>query len=265
MNELTHAEWLKINSIITDIYNIKDISEMRKSYLEKIRQLVPYQRAFFDLCSESKGSRSFFQPVAVNLSEDSLREYYLKYESMDYSVWALSQDIALSYRDTDLVSDEIRTRSVFFTKWLQPLGIYYEGGCNIVYNGIVYGSVTLMRGQDTGDFQDRELEISNILCQHLCHRFFADYPNGIREKNFFSPHAAILSRFLLTEREYEVLKLIQTGLSNQQISEKLFISNNTTKKHIANLFRKLGVSSRSQIAGVVGRFDSPEKKESEHM
>lgn len=254
MNELSHAEWLKINSIVADIYNIKDITEMRKSYLQKIRSLIPYQRAFFDLCSDKSGSRSFFQPIAVNLSDESLREYYLKYESLDYSVWALSQDIALSYRDTDLIAEDIRTRSVFFTKWLQPLGIFYEGGCNIVYNGIVYGSVTLMRDKSSGDFQDRELEISNILSQHLCNRFFTDYPNGIREKSCFSPDAAILSRFLLTAREYEVLKLLQMGLTNQQISEKLYISNNTTKKHVANLFRKLGISSRAQIAGVIGRL-----------
>lgn len=254
MNELSHAEWLKINSIVTDIYNIKDITEMRKSYLQKIRSLIPYQRAFFDLCSDKNGSRNFFQPVGVNLSDESLLEYYLKYESLDYSVWALSQDIALSYRDTDLIAEDIRTRSVFFTKWLQPLGIFYEGGCNIVYNGIVYGSVTLMRDKPSGDFQDRELEISNILSQHLCNRFFADYPNGIREKSCFSPDATILSRFLLTAREYEILKLLQMGLTNQQISEKLFISNNTTKKHVANLFRKLGISGRAQIAGVIGRL-----------
>ena len=257
MNELTHTEWLKINSIITDIYNIKDITKMRKSYLEKIKELIPYQRAFFDLCCNNKGNHSFFQPVAVNLSEDSLQEYYLKYESLDYSVWALSQNIALSYRDTDLVADDIRTRSIFFTQWLQPLGIYFEGGCNIVHNEIIYGSVTLMRNQETGDFKDRELEILNILNQHLCKRFFADYPNGIREKYFFLPGATILSKFSLTEREYEVLQLIRKGFSNQQISEKLFISNNTTKKHITNLFRKLGISSRRQIDRVVGQLDNP--------
>lgn len=263
MNELTHAEWLKINDIIADIYTISDVDEMRKSYLKKVEALIPYQRAFFDLCSDKNGNRSFFQPVAVNLSDESLREYYCTYESLDYSVWALSQDIALSYRDTDLVTDDIRTHSVFFTKWLQPLGIYYEGGCNIVSNGIVYGSVTLMREKQSGDFQNRELEISNILSRHLCSRFSRDFPNGIRERNYFSPDAALASRFLLTQRECEVLKLIRAGLSNQQISEKLIISNNTTKKHVANLFRKLGISNRSQIAGVVEQFDK--NSVSEHL
>lgn len=255
MNELKHTEWLKINDIITDIYTIDDMDKMRESYLKKIRNLIPYQRAFFDLCSDKNGNRSFFQPVAVNLSDECLREYYRIYESLDYSVWALSQDIALSYRDTDLVAEDVRTRSVFFTKWLEPLGIYYEGGCNIVCNGIVYGSVTLMREKQSGNFQDRELAISNILSQHLCNRFFRDFPNGIRERNYFSPDAVLASRFLLTQRECEVLKLIHEGLSNQQISEKLIISNNTTKKHIANLFRKLNVTNRSQIASVIEKFD----------
>ncbi len=243
MEEFAHTEWLNINGIITDIYNTRDLTEMRRRYLEGIRSLIPFQRAFFDLY----GGQKFFDPVAINLTEQNLKEYYQEYEALDYSVWALSQDIAQSYRDTDLISDEARTRSVFFQKWLQPLGIYYEGGCNVVANGVIYGSVTLMRGKRDGDFSSRELEIADILNQHLCRRFSSDYPNGIREKSYATSQEAIVSRFLLTGRECEILRLLQEGLSNRQISEKLYITENTAKKHTANLYRKLGISKRTQI------------------
>ncbi|KGQ31506.1 nitrate/nitrite response regulator [Gallibacterium genomosp. 2] len=49
---------------------------------------------------------------------------------------------------------------------------------------------------------------------------------------------------LLTEREMDVLKLIATGLSNKQIANQLFISEETVKVHIRNLLRKLNVHSR---------------------
>ncbi|MDZ7649838.1 MAG: LuxR C-terminal-related transcriptional regulator [Cytophagales bacterium] len=44
----------------------------------------------------------------------------------------------------------------------------------------------------------------------------------------------------------EVLELISSGLSNQQIADKLFVSLNTIKTHSSNLFIKLKVSRRTQ-------------------
>ncbi len=53
-------------------------------------------------------------------------------------------------------------------------------------------------------------------------------------------------KFDLSKREYEVLQLINQGLSNQEIAEKLFVSLNTVKTHTSNLFVKLAVKRRTQ-------------------
>ena len=50
----------------------------------------------------------------------------------------------------------------------------------------------------------------------------------------------------LSKREYEILQLINEGLSNQQIADKLFLSENTVKKHVSNLFIKLDVQRRTE-------------------
>ncbi len=52
----------------------------------------------------------------------------------------------------------------------------------------------------------------------------------------------------LSKREIELLYLIAAGFSNEEISQKLVISLNTTKCHLKNIFRKLGVNSRIQAA-----------------
>jgi ATP/maltotriose-dependent transcriptional regulator MalT len=49
----------------------------------------------------------------------------------------------------------------------------------------------------------------------------------------------------LTARELEVLRLVAGGLSNQAIGEKLFLSEHTVHRHLANIFGKLSVSSRA--------------------
>jgi len=50
----------------------------------------------------------------------------------------------------------------------------------------------------------------------------------------------------LTPREYEILRLIADGLSNREIGEKLFVSENTVKTHSSRLFDKMNVSRRVQ-------------------
>ncbi len=53
---------------------------------------------------------------------------------------------------------------------------------------------------------------------------------------------------VLTEREYEVLVELGKGLTNSQIAEKLFVAENTVKKHISSLLGKLGLTHRTEAA-----------------
>ncbi|MDP4087282.1 MAG: response regulator transcription factor [Bacillota bacterium] len=52
----------------------------------------------------------------------------------------------------------------------------------------------------------------------------------------------------LTPREKEILLLISKGLTNKQIAEQLFISENTVKNHVKNLLEKLKLENRVQLA-----------------
>jgi two-component system NarL family response regulator len=50
----------------------------------------------------------------------------------------------------------------------------------------------------------------------------------------------------LTSRELEVLKLVAKGMSNREIAEELFISENTVKNHVRNILEKLHLHSRME-------------------
>jgi DNA-binding NarL/FixJ family response regulator len=52
----------------------------------------------------------------------------------------------------------------------------------------------------------------------------------------------------LSEREVEILRLIAKGLSNEDISEKLFLSEGTVRNHVSSILSKLGVADRTQAA-----------------
>jgi DNA-binding CsgD family transcriptional regulator len=50
----------------------------------------------------------------------------------------------------------------------------------------------------------------------------------------------------ITRRELEILELIARGLSNREIAEKLFVSENTVKTHSSRVFDKIGAKRRTQ-------------------
>jgi DNA-binding NarL/FixJ family response regulator len=59
---------------------------------------------------------------------------------------------------------------------------------------------------------------------------------------------------LLTQRESEILKCVVQGMSNQQIGEKLVISETTVKNHLVHIYKKLNVTSRTQAAFLVQKL-----------
>jgi two-component system, NarL family, nitrate/nitrite response regulator NarL len=59
----------------------------------------------------------------------------------------------------------------------------------------------------------------------------------------------------LTSREVEIISEIKTGSTNKQIAVKLSISEETVKRHLSNIFEKLGVASRLELALLASQHD----------
>ena len=62
----------------------------------------------------------------------------------------------------------------------------------------------------------------------------------------FARNEGSLRELTITRRELEILELIANGMSNREIAEKLFVSENTVKTHSSRLFDKLGAKRRTQ-------------------
>jgi ATP/maltotriose-dependent transcriptional regulator MalT len=58
----------------------------------------------------------------------------------------------------------------------------------------------------------------------------------------------------LTRRELEILELIAQGMSNREIAEKLYVSENTVKTHSSRVFDKLGAKRRTQAVQLGKEF-----------
>ncbi|HEX5887213.1 MAG TPA: response regulator transcription factor [Pyrinomonadaceae bacterium] len=66
----------------------------------------------------------------------------------------------------------------------------------------------------------------------------------------FTVNEAQLKQLGITKRELEILELIAQGMSNREIAEKLFVSENTVKTHSSRLFDKLSAKRRTQAVQI---------------
>ena len=66
----------------------------------------------------------------------------------------------------------------------------------------------------------------------------------------FSLNEQRLKDLGITKRELEILELIARGMSNREIAEKLFVSENTVKTHSSRLFDKLSAKRRTQAVQI---------------
>ena len=78
--------------------------------------------------------------------------------------------------------------------------------------------------------------------------FIKDKNNGVIPSRQLSRSAFKQNHSNLTQREYEVLKLVVDGQSNSQIAQTLTISEHTAKAHVCNIIQKLVVDDRTQAA-----------------
>ncbi len=74
-------------------------------------------------------------------------------------------------------------------------------------------------------------------------RQFASAPESISSVN-----GKMRERSPLSGREREIVQLVAQGYKNKEMAEKMFISEQTVKNHLHNIFDKLGVSDRLELA-----------------
>lgn len=94
--------------------------------------------------------------------------------------------------------------------------------------------------------QRRAQQILREINQHHRHKF-AHFDEGFVNKLLTHPQVPELIRTSpLTQREWQVLGLIYSGYSNDQIAGELDVASTTIKTHIRNLYQKLGVAHRQE-------------------
>ncbi|NLD20281.1 MAG: GAF domain-containing protein [Clostridiales bacterium] len=240
---------LSLNNVIYQIYNVTDFTEMRISVLNSLKTLIPNSCGSILMASEAGSRELLCDPVCVPQKYLGMEQRYLKMEEYDYSRWLIQRKQTTVMSATSLMPDEQRVKTAVYQSCFEPFGLHYSIDLTIVNNGQFLAVLALYRTKEESDFGEDEVFLLQTLSDHLNARFFSNKmlrkgPYDMLERGFF------IKKYSLTAREAEILLMILTEKSNEEISESLCISVHTLKKHLQNLYRKTGVSNRVQLLGL---------------
>ena len=222
----------------------------------------------------------FFQAIAKASSEPELRLRFIDgvsqyFEVQRWGVYLLDEEQRLASVDVVGVSDTFVERYEQLGKAVDPVLQYvlenhapaheelvlpqgtwkkselYQRCCSgydhehimtgpIVGGGQLIGTVHFARVRNTPAFSNYDLARLGAVCTHI-----SACLAQLRQKQSAIASNSYLKR--LTPRELQIANLVAQGLTNSAIGEELWITQNTVKQALKRMFRKLSVSSRTEM------------------
>ncbi len=131
---------------------------------------------------------------------------------------------------------------IFSLKWLQWNFLIKENAIDI-YIGLLALIFTILGAW-----------IASQLIKPKKQTVFVEKHIVVYKPTKFKLNQAALERLNLTNREYQILKLIVQGYSNAGIADELFLSLSTIKTHVSKLYTKLNVKSRFQAIALAKKM-----------
>jgi len=162
---------------------------------------------------------------------------------------------SMVYRETDIINDEKRIKSEYYQKVYKPNNWHYSIQMILAREKQFLGVITLYRTIGKENFQYDDVFLLDMLKDHLSFRMFNEKTKGDKIHCKLTITETVI-KFQLTKREEVILRLLLKGLDNDKICEELVISVNTLKKHVLNIYRKLGINNRVQMFMMIRENDN---------
>ncbi|MGN0485082.1 MAG: LuxR C-terminal-related transcriptional regulator [Lachnospiraceae bacterium] len=249
MDSLKENDWNVVNDILLEIYSMDNINEIAVKFLQLIRALISYSQAYFIIFDEEQKidiENSAFDGV----SEENKSKYVNYFYDVDYVKHMFGFSKTLVFKDTDMMEDEIREKTEFYQGFLRPQNIPYGEGILLV-KGEILGVLNIFRSKDLGDFKRKDIRILEVFKNHLTNILYSTRKESNAADGRKPVSIKDIEKYNLSNREKEIMDLMLQGDTNEEISEKLFIAISTVKKHVYNIFTKMGINSRIQLMKLV--------------
>ena len=188
-----------------------------------------YDRQFHLASVDIRGIKNIDEFVEryqkVGRNNDPLLSYVLEYHAPTHEEMIFSPG---SYKQSEI-----------YNHFCAYYGHEHIATGPIIGEGRLVGAIYFARVEENRVFNNQDIANLSAVCTHLSANLAT---LRTRQKSLNSPLAKRLTR-----RELQIAELVAEGLTNAEIGSQLWISRNTVKQTLKNIFRKLDVSARAQM------------------
>ena len=225
--------------ILEAVYKISNIDpnqqkeQLKAEVLHILAEYFGYEHMLFWDITENDLHEA---PTCLNIGEYTLTDYltiYKYYDPLHPSNMQNQPAIQLMQHNKNISSD----KKMFYTHYFLHSNSYKDEMVMYLYDyDKPTAAIGFLRKDGEGHFTNRDMWILAYVKKIVENLYLLNC--------FVKP----MQLSHITEREEELLHYVCKGYKNADIARKLFVSENTVKKHLQNLYRKLQVTSRTQLA-----------------
>jgi DNA-binding CsgD family transcriptional regulator len=250
--ELASADLRAVLDFLAEVDELDDQDPYPAALLVRLRGLVPSAAALYQ--EADLASRRFRAIIADDPDDDD--------DSGDDLYWTVGPCPIADYRGRTGDLSTVRMSDVIgrvrwhehpvYREYFKPYDIESVVDLGLGTGRDWYRSVVLMRERDDSDYSERDRAVMESLRPHLRAR---EARAAMRQALAGAPLALTrrsgVAEPQLTARELEIVSLVAEGKTNPEIAAMLWVTPATVKKHLENIYVKLGVGSRAAAASRV--------------
>lgn len=253
--KLHERDWLAILDSILRINSVENVNLLETVSLEIAGILAPNDQALFFVTQDPK-DRNKLGRVVVRGKEAYFLDAYLagEFDDEDDSDLLFSGRHVLSHhtevsRDSDRIPEDYLVGTKIYRQVYAKQGLHYAMRATLIDRRKFVGVIELYRSKEHGDFTDKQLKMVEILAPHIASRLrlLLKLETETMKRAPSVTKEQLRETYGLTKREEEIVILILDGKEGPFVSKELCIAEATFRKHLYNAYKKLGVSSRSQL------------------
>lgn len=239
-------EFLLCSEVIYRINVCRTVEELRGVLLAQLKLIIPYACASIIPIQEDPDSHEIRHgtPFCWPEAFQEVEQRWIEGIDQAYTAWLSHAREPVLLRDSEVLGEEERFSIPTYRFYERNGYRFYD--ClqmNLVYSEQVLGRLSLYRTRREGLFTEKEAFYLRVLANHINLAYARCLEQEERNRGRASL-PELVQTYHLTPREGEILGLIFQDWNNEEILEKLRISRYTLLKHLQNIYRKCGVSSR---------------------
>lgn len=250
--QLHSADLMALLDFLADVDVLDFEDPYPSAVVARVRDLVRCDDIVYQDCDLS--AKRFLVVVGVGtngeLDDDDDEELY----------WSVGPCPISDFRarvgpgDVVTMSDVVERRRYhelpIYRDYFRPAGMDHVLDLGLPAAATRHRSFVLFRATGSGDFSHRDREVLGLLRPHLCR---LEAHAALRRRLSAALDASVAGTDLvacadLTPREREIVELVAEGKTNGQIAAQLWVAPSTVKKHLENIYSKLGVGRRTAAA-----------------